>query len=77
MAPMFGVEVLSRTLWGGNTLVRYIWFTHRITVQLAVSSVPMKQQCILNKVSLNRNTHKISFCIYQETKKCDQRLAGT
>ena len=60
---MFGAEVLSRTLWGGNTLVRYIWFTHRITVQLAVSSVPMKQQCILNKVSLSTNMHKTRYVL--------------
>ena len=33
-------------------------------VRLAVSLMLMSQQCILNKVSLNRNTHKTKLCVH-------------
>ena len=35
---------------------------------LAVTSILMNQQYILNKVSLNRNTHEIRLCIDWLTK---------
>ena len=37
---------------------------------------PMSQQYILNKVSLNINTHKTRLCTYKLRKFYDQRLTG-
>ena len=42
----------------------------------AVSSILMSQQSILNKVFLNRNTHKTRLCSDGLTKRQDQRLAS-
>lgn len=42
-----------------------------------MSSVLMNQQYTLNKMSLNRKTHKITFYIYQWARMCEQRLTGT
>lgn len=33
-----------------------------MTVLLTMSSMLMDQQCILSKMSLNRNTHEINLC---------------
>lgn len=46
-----------------------------VTVLLAMNSILMKQQYILNKVSLNRNTYgnKVMYCSIDK-KYCGQRL---
>ena len=46
-------------------------------VLLAVSSMLMKKQHILNKVSLNRDIYKRNPCMDQLMKIFDQRLIGT
>ena len=43
---------------------------------LAVGSILMSQQCMLNKGLLNRNTHKTRLCRDGLIKCRDQRLAG-
>ena len=47
--------------------VRYASFRHELTVLLAMSSMLMNQQYILNKVSLNKSTNKTRY-IDQLTK---------
>ena len=50
-----------------NTCVRQASSRHEL-VLLAVSSVLMNQQCVLNMESFNRNTHKARLCHSQLMK---------
>ena len=43
-------------------------------ITLIMNSMLMNQQCIVNKVSLNRNTHKTKSHIDQLLRMFDQRL---
>lgn len=72
MPPKHSAEVLSRSaksLWQ-NFQRKYECYINlilvRVTLLLAVSL--MNQQYMLNKVSLNRSTHKTNLCIDQLTK---------
>lgn len=58
---------LWRALWG-KYVCQISVFQAWVTVLLAAGSKLMNQQYILNKVSLNRNTHKIRLCIDQWMK---------
>lgn len=44
---------------------------------LALSSVLLNKQYVLNKVSLNKNIHETALCIHRLKKVCDQELAET
>ena len=48
-----------------------------VTARLALSSVWMNQQYLLNKVYLNRKAHKTKLCFDWLTKICHWRLTGT
>lgn len=43
-----------------------------VPVSLAVSSMVINQQCVLNKVSLDRETHKTRVCFDQLMKMCSE-----
>ena len=71
MAPNYSVEVLSSIpkhqkavmcLWR-KYMCQINFVRHKLQRCLAVSSMLIKQQYILNKVSLNRNTHKTRLCM--------------
>lgn len=48
----------------------------RLVVLLAVGSMLINQQYMLNKVSVNQNTPKVGLSLIN-WRKCDRRLAGT
>lgn len=86
MVPERSAAVLSRVSEPGgrcapfeeSTFCRTSSLLATAIVLLAVSSMLVNRQYIVNKVSLNQNTHNTGLCIDPlEKKHCDQRLAGT
>lgn len=52
----------------GENMCQISFIQARIIVLLVTSPMLMNQQCIFNKVSLNKNTRETKMCIDQLTK---------